>query len=113
MQFYFRCKNDNNKIKINNNDIIDKRRHQTAIAVHKAVKPCLQLYQINPIKPPGGVALCEQWAGVLFRALRLVNLSLQNITEADGSYTVELQWLEHLWNHENMFETGVVRANEY
>ena len=27
-------------------------------------------------------------------------------------YTVELQWLEHLWNHENMFETGVVRANE-
>ena len=27
-------------------------------------------------------------------------------------YTVELQWLEHLWNYENMFETGVVRANE-
>ena len=23
--------------------------------------------------------------------------------------TVELQWLEHLWNHENMFETGMVR----
>ena len=28
------------------------------------------------------------------------------------AYTVELQWLEHLWNHANMFETGVVRANE-
>ncbi|MEW8487794.1 MAG: hypothetical protein AB2705_21650, partial [Candidatus Thiodiazotropha sp.] len=27
-------------------------------------------------------------------------------------YTVELQWLEHLWNHEIMFETRVVRANE-
>ena len=27
-------------------------------------------------------------------------------------YTVELQWLEYLWNHENMFETGVVRSNE-
>ena len=27
-------------------------------------------------------------------------------------YTVELQWLQHLWNHENMFEKGVVRANE-
>ena len=27
-------------------------------------------------------------------------------------YTVEFQWLEHLWNYENMFETGVVRANE-
>ena len=26
--------------------------------------------------------------------------------------TVELQWLEHFLNHENMFETGVVRANE-
>ena len=25
--------------------------------------------------------------------------------------TVELQWLEHLWNHEIMFETGVVLAN--
>ena len=27
-------------------------------------------------------------------------------------YTVELQWLEHLLNHEYMFETGVVQANE-
>ena len=26
-------------------------------------------------------------------------------------YTVELQWLEHLWDHENYFETGVVRAS--
>ena len=24
--------------------------------------------------------------------------------------TVGLQWLEHLWNHYNMFETGVFRA---
>ena len=24
--------------------------------------------------------------------------------------TVELQWVEHFLNHENMFETGVVRA---
>ena len=27
-------------------------------------------------------------------------------------YTVELQWFEHPWNHENAFETGVVRADE-
>ena len=27
-------------------------------------------------------------------------------------FTVELQWLEHFRNHENMFETGVVRSNE-
>ena len=26
--------------------------------------------------------------------------------------TVELQWLEHLLNHENMFEIGVVRAKQ-
>ena len=26
--------------------------------------------------------------------------------------TVELQWLEHLWNQENIFKTGVVRAYE-
>ena len=27
-------------------------------------------------------------------------------------YTVELQWLEHLWDHGNKFETGVVRFSE-
>ena len=27
-------------------------------------------------------------------------------------YTVEIQWLEHLSDRENMFETGVVRASE-
>ena len=26
--------------------------------------------------------------------------------------TVKLQWLEHIWGHENMFETGRVRAFE-
>ena len=29
-----------------------------------------------------------------------------------GQYTAELQWLEHLRNYENMFETEVVRASE-
>ena len=28
------------------------------------------------------------------------------------NYTVELQWPEHIWNHEIMFETEVVRAND-
>ena len=32
-----------------------------------------------------------------------------NFTEIN---TVELQWLEHLWNYENLFRTGVVPANE-
>ena len=26
--------------------------------------------------------------------------------------TVELQWLEHLWDHGNSFETWVVRTTE-
>ena len=26
--------------------------------------------------------------------------------------TVELQWLEHLWNQDNMFQAGVVRTND-
>ena len=26
--------------------------------------------------------------------------------------TVELKFFEHLWNQENILETGVVRANE-
>ena len=26
--------------------------------------------------------------------------------------TVEIQWLKNVWNHENMFEIGEVRANE-
>ena len=30
-----------------------------------------------------------------------------------AQYTVELQLLEHLLNHEIMFEKGVVRVNEY
>ena len=33
-------------------------------------------------------------------------------TYTENSFTVELQRLEHLWDYENMFETGVVRANE-
>ena len=27
-------------------------------------------------------------------------------------YTVKLQWLEHLWEYENLFETGVVHGIE-
>ena len=30
-----------------------------------------------------------------------------------SSHTVELQWLEHLLDHENKFQTGEVRANEH
>ena len=43
-----------------------------------------------------------------------LRLNLEEIRSIlnETANTVELQWLEHLWNHENMFKTGVVRANE-
>ena len=44
-------------------------------------------------------------------------IELGQVVLSKGKYqgqqpTVELQWLKHLCNHEIMFETGVVRANE-
>ena len=36
----------------------------------------------------------------------------QSHSEKNTPVTVELQWLEHSWDYENMFEAGVVRANE-
>ena len=30
----------------------------------------------------------------------------------NNKYTFELRWLEPLWDHENLFETAVVRATE-
>ena len=32
--------------------------------------------------------------------------------EVKFSITVELKWLQHLWDHGNLFEIGVVRATE-
>ena len=37
---------------------------------------------------------------------------LQQCTEIGERYTVEPQWLEHLWDRGNSFETWVVRATE-
>ena len=42
---------------------------------------------------------------------RLINL-ICLLTEKSMQNTVELQWLEHIWNNENMFETGIARDNE-
>ena len=41
-----------------------------------------------------------------------VGRAILNTKGSIGDYTVELQWLKHLWSHEKMFETGVVGANE-
>ena len=34
------------------------------------------------------------------------------ISSRTARYTVDLQWLKHPWDYENLFETGVVRAIE-
>ena len=39
-------------------------------------------------------------------------LWLRRFFETKSACIVELQRLEHLWNHENMFGARVVRANE-
>ena len=41
------------------------------------------------------------------------NSSLSGEINLEYIHTEEPQWLEHLWNHENMFKTGEVRANDY
>ena len=51
-----------------------------------------------------------QHLSVYFRCYILLDVLIQRTHI--NQYTVELQWLEHLWDYENMFETGVVRASE-
>ena len=44
------------------------------------------------------------------KSLTLYTIGVES--DLSEAYTVELQWLEHLWDHDNLFETGVVRVNE-
>ena len=37
---------------------------------------------------------------------------VQNLGDISEEYTVEPQWLEHLWDYGNSFETWVLRATE-
>ena len=57
------------------------------------------------------------WNGT-FTVSRKQILSCKGTTASSGSKfcpaicTVRPQWLEHLWDYETLFETGVVRAVE-
>ena len=44
--------------------------------------------------------------------MRLISIRLRCMVNLHFPVTAVLQWLEHLWDHDNMFETWVVRANE-
>ena len=37
----------------------------------------------------------------------------KSLTDEQIATIVELQWLEHFWDHGNVFEIWVVRATEY
>ena len=58
-----------------------------------------------------GVPILKHITEHVLRVYFSLPLSALQIMESIPN-TVELQWLEHLWDHENEFETGVVRANE-
>ena len=51
---------------------------------------------------------------VSFPKMEIIKVIMVDITLrlVPIQYTVELQWLKHLWDHENMFELGLVRADE-
>ena len=52
---------------------------------------------------------------VLSRNMKNIKVFLSEIfqfLEVKFSITVELKWLQHLWDHGNLFEIGVVRATE-
>ena len=46
------------------------------------------------------------------KSIRPTFLEGKGRTTVHALIPIELQWLKHLWNHENMFETGVVGAKE-
>ena len=48
--------------------------------------------------------VCKQW--------RCRPASERAKSDTDLCYTVKLQWLEHFWDHGNLFETWVVRTIE-
>ena len=59
---------------------------------------------------PGSGNECSLWNLVYFDHSIPFQLLTMPLLKTNTPFAVELQLLEHLWNHENLFETGVVRA---
>ena len=85
------------------------------------VGPPLKLLGGLPPPPPLALLLptpmpyptpTQQFAFSACQNSSYIQSALEGKNLLGGDHTVELQWLEHLWDHENKFETGVVRANE-
>ena len=57
-------------------------------------------------------ASCTICVNILIQCNLSIKVAVVGMSAMERSNTVELQWLEHLWDYENLFETGVVRAIE-
>ena len=51
-----------------------------------------------------------QWSGLLMETF--LSFKSKTLLAIVYPFTVELQWLKHLRDHGNMFEIGVIRADE-
>lgn len=70
--------------------------------------------KVNQILQRLGREQCEYYGTVHFwrsNTSRLCHKKGQLYRKVRYIATVELQWLDHLWNHEKVLETGRVRAN--
>ena len=48
-------------------------------------------------------------ANICLKILKILHNAILPLIHLKGY--CRIQWLQHLWNYENMFETGKVRAN--
>ena len=65
----------------------------------------------------GSLAISNIDSGIETETKNLGVFTLKSRSISEQQFTlfcslVELQWLEHLWYHENMLETGVVQADQ-
>ena len=67
---------------------------------------------VSRVQPPKGHAgTCLVWRKDLNHCIRPLPDG-DRLVAVEVRTVLELQWLEHLWNHDIMFDTEVVRANE-
>ena len=88
----------------------------SSLSVEGVIKLCLQKglnhveYTVYTYRQ--GEKLCIKIFIVAFFFVNIFIEGKQKSTQVSRfPCTVELQWFKHLWDHENMFETRVVRAN--
>ena len=73
------------------------------------MKPWVTLWLFNAFKGEYPVFLSD----IIFFKFRMQTaFHVNKSSTLFKAFTVELRWLEPLWDHENLFETAVTRASE-